>query len=299
MGILKRIKNKFLNIYIHVFCKNNTRKFVEIQFNIATGKKINLDNPVTFNDKINWLKVYYYNPLFEKCADKINVREYVKDKGLDKYLTKLYKVYNNVDEINLAELPDKFVIKTTHSSGGVAVVNSKDTIDDYKLEHIKEVLNESMKNNLYEVNREWQYKNLIPKIMVEELIEGNGPELNDYKFFCFNGKVEYVYVARGISTGDLSYYIDFYDKDWNWLDVRRVGHKNYGKIDKPKNFEEMKNIAEKLSKDFDHVRVDLYNENGRIYFGELTFTTAAGFGVFEPDSFDYELGEKWNITKNN
>ena len=156
------------------------------------GYKLNLKKPKSYNEKINWIKLKYYNPLYEKCSDKIYVRDYVKVKGLENILTKLYGVYDSLDEVNLKNIPQKCVIKTTHSSGGVYVVTDKDKINKEKLQ---EVINNSLNTNLYDRDFEWQYKNLKPRIMIEELIETQNSELTDYKFFCFDGKVRYVYVA--------------------------------------------------------------------------------------------------------
>lgn len=273
--------------------KNNPIILTKNKFNYYMGYKLNLKNPKSFNEKINWIKLKYYNPLYEKCSDKIEVREYVKSKGLENILTREYGYYNSLDEIKLDKIPKRCVIKTTHSSGGVYIVKDKNKINKEKL---YQIIGESLKTNLYDENFEWQYKNLKPRIIIEELIETNEPELIDYKFFCFNGKVEYIYIAHGTTSGDPNYCIDFYDKEWNYIKVSREHHKNFGPIERPKQFEEMKKIAEQLSKDFAHVRVDLYSENNKIYFGELTFTTCSGFGKFKPIEFDYILGEKFDIS---
>lgn len=274
--------------------RNDDKKYIMNEFKYVMGYSLNIENPITFNEKINWVKINYYNPLYEKCSDKILVRDYIKEKGYENILPKLYKIYQNVDEINIEELPKKFVIKTTHSSGGVVVVQNKNKID---LNQMKSVLEDSLKTNLYEKGKEWQYKNLKPQIIVEELIETKEKELNDYKLFCFDGKVKYIYVAHGIASGASDYCIDFYDAEWNYIKVSREGHKNYGPIKKPEKLEEMIKIAEDLSKEFAHVRVDLYFENNKIYFGELTFTTCNGFGKFHPKEFDYELGKFFDLNK--
>lgn len=289
---VKEIIVKVLYKIVHIVYKNNKRKSVEMKFFLLKGRKLDLDNPKTFNEKICWVSVFYYNPLYEKCSDKIEVRDYVKSKGLEKILTTLYRVYDDVDQICLDDLPERFVIKTTHSSGGIVVVYDKKEIN---VDEMKETLKKSLNTNLYEMTGEWQYKNLKPRIMVEELIETNKELLLDYKFFCFNGKVYCSYVAHGTTSGDETYCVDFFDRDFNWINVKRTDHKNYGPISKPPQYEEMISAAERLSEDFGHVRVDLYNENGRIYFGELTFTTSNGHGFFEPESFDYELGKQWNL----
>ena len=284
--------NKIINKFLRILYRKNNRKYIELQFQNMMGYKPNLDNPKTFNEKINWIKLNYYNELYEKCADKIEVRNYVTEKGLSNILTKLYGKYGSIDEIDFEKLPNKFVLKTTHSCGGVVVVNDKNTIDKNE---VYRILNKSLKTNLYNIGREWQYKNLKPRILAEELIATNNKELTDYKFFCFNGKVEYVYIAYG-SESNKNYCIDFYDKNWNYINVKKKGHKNYGPIEKPKKLDEMIKISEILSNDFEHVRVDLYCENNKIYFGELTFTTGSGYSAFIPNEFDYELGSKIDIN---
>ncbi len=293
--ILKKIK--FL--FIKLLYRNDTKNYVIHQYKLITGKNLNLEDPKTLDEKINWLKVYYYNPLYEKCSDKIEVRRYIEEKGFKEILTKLYFIYNDIDEIKLEDLPKKFVIKTTHSSGGVIVVNSKDSFD---LKKAKKILQKSLNNNLWNLNREWQYKNLKPRIIVEELIEPENDDLIDYKFYCYKGQVKFIRVVRGLSKNHDECFQDFYDDKWNWINVKRPGHQNFGPVKKPKMFEEMKYIAKELSLDFEHVRVDLYCEFNKIYFGELTFTSGAGFNDYDPASFDYELGKYFNLDnlkKNN
>lgn len=275
--------------------KNRSRKsnvkFICYQYNIIFNRELNLNNLKSFNEKINWIKACYYNPLYEICCDKFEVREYVKSKGLEDILIKNYGVYENFDEIDFSVLPNKFVLKPTNGSGGVCIIKDKNEIDK---NNIKKTLKKGMNNNLYDRFGEWQYKNLKPRIIAEKLIES--PNLTDYKFFCFNGKVEYIYIARDVSVSD-NYFIDFYDSDWNYLNIKRSGHPQYGKINKPKNLSQMISIAEKLSKDFVHVRVDLYYENDKIYFGELTFTTGAGYGKFETYEQDIEFGKYFDLEK--
>ena len=284
---LKRIKRYLKRLYL----KNDTR-YIKYMFKKKFGYKLDLKHPKTYNEKINWIKAKYYNPLYEKCSDKILVREYIKEKGYENLLTKVYKIYNSTDEINLDELPNKFVIKPSHSSGGVFVVKDKKNFD---FDKVKETLDRKLNESLYTKNREWQYKNLVPKIIVEELIESKGV-LSDYKIFCFNGKAEYIYVEKNALLPNFN--IDFFDTKWNHIDVRRVGHENFPTpIPKPKKLKEMIKIAEDLSKGFAHVRVDLYCEEGKIYFGELTFTTANGMGNFDPFEFDYELGKDFDIEQ--
>lgn len=291
--MLKKIKW----IYTKIFYKKNMKKYIENQFEYLMGYKLNLDNPKTFNEKLNWIKINYYNPLYEICSDKIEVRNYVREKGLNDILTNVYGVYDNFDDIKFEKLPNSFVIKASNGSGGIIVVDNKNTINKNE---IKKIIKRAQKDNLYKKHGEWQYKNLKPRILIEEKINSsNSLGILDYKIFCFSGKAEYFYVSTTKANGnDGNEKIDFYDRNWNHLNVYRKGHKSMGIIDKPINYDKMIEIAEILSKDFEHVRVDLYNENGKIYFGELTFTTGAGYGKFEPNNeFDRILGEKFNIEK--
>ena len=258
------------------------------------GVNPDLKNPRTFNEKILWIILNYRNPLYEVCADKVNVRDYVKLKGLDQYLTKLYAVYEAVGDIDFDLLPNKFVIKTTHSYSGVCVVTDKNNVD---YEQIKKTLTRSFSKNLYESTREWQYKNLTPRIMAEEYIEPEeGKPLLDYKFYCFNGEPRFIHVSSDIAKGG-SYEMDFYDISWRHLDARREGRTISNGIAKPAELNEMLHIAQILSEEFPHVRVDLYNVRGKIYIGELTFTTAAGTGKFTDSKWDYELGKYFTLPK--
>lgn len=290
--MLKRIIRKIRISLNKILNKNNTKKYIETQYKIFVNDKLNLDNPKTFNEKINWIKLNYYNPLYEKCCDKIEVCNYIKEKNLKEILLKKYAIYNSINEINIDSLPNKFVIKTSHSSGGVVVVNDKANLDIKKM---KKVLKKSFDKNLYDENREWQYKNVKPRILVEEKIDTDASLLEDYKFYCIDGKVEFIHISTGILGTNKDYGFDFYDKDWNYLNATKKGHKKVGPIPKPKKLEEMKKIAEILASDFVFVRVDLYCEKDKIYFGELTFTPGNGMNIFEPKKFDLMLGEKINL----
>jgi hypothetical protein len=270
------------------------QQVVEWRYKNIFGKKPNLKKPETFNEKITWMMLNYRNPLYELCSDKINVHEYIKAKGLEDILIPRYKIYQSVDEVNFDELPDSFVIKTTHSFGGVVVVKDKSQLKQQKA---LKTLKKSFNSNLYSIGREWQYKNLQPRIIAEEYIKPKHiDELQDYKIYCFNGKPQFIHVATDLSNGG-TYAVDFYDTKWNHLDAQRVGRTRSAGITKPKNFAKMLKIASILSEDFPHVRVDLYNIEGRIYFGELTFTGAAGLGAFTDSKWDKKFGEYFELPK--
>lgn len=272
----------------------NDKRFIQKKFKKRLGREVNLENPQKFNDKLQWLKLNWYDPLAVKCADKYAVREFVKDKIGEKYLNELYGVYSSVNEINLDELPEKFVLKGTHGSGLNIICKDKNKMNWKKA---KKKMKRWMITNHYWQTREWVYKDIKPRIIAEKFIEtNNNKPLKDYKFFCFNGEVKSLFVAknRGIGTT-----FDFYDLDWNWLEVKNHYPNSNKKVEKPEKLDKMICLAKKLSKKFPQVRVDFYYENKKIYFGELTFFHFSGFESFEPESFDIEMGKWLDLNKIN
>ena len=274
-----------------------SKSMLKLQYRIKTGRNLNLKNPERFTEKLQWYKLYYRNAIMHRCVDKLQVRDYIKDKGLEDILVTLYGYYANIEQVDFDSLPEQFVIKTTNGGGGlnVAVVTDKKKFLESE-DKTKLIAKPSLKNS---GGREWAYYGLEPGIIVEELlVNTEKPEagVNDYKFFCFNGKVECIVV-------DIDRYIghkrNFYDASWNNLDVISDCEATDREIPMPENFELMKQIAEKLSEDFPFVRVDLYNINGKIYFGELTFYPWSGYVQYTPDWFDFELGEKFVLPHRN
>ena len=261
---------------------------IRIQYWIKLKSKLNLNNPQRFTEKLQWYKIFYQKSLMQKCSDKFQVREYVKSKGLKHILNDLYGVYKNPNEVPFNDLPKKCIIKTTNSSGTNIFFNDKiDTVN------IKNKLNLWMKQNLYISGREWCYKEHEPKIIVEKLLEDKNNSfhgISDYKFFCFQGKAQYIVL-------DVDRFVrhrrNFYDIDWNYLDISS-DHPNFGDtITKPNQLDNMIEIANTLSADFPFVRVDLYLVESKIIFGELTFYPWSGYVAFNPDNFDFILGEKF------
>lgn len=264
---------------------------LKLQYRIKLGRKLDLKNPERFTEKVQWYKLHYHNPLMRQCVDKYEVRKFIADKGLQDILVALYGHYEDIEQIKFDSLPDQFVIKTTNGGGGlnVAIVTDKKKFlaseDKTKLKAQPFLENSG--------GREWAYYGLEPGIIVEELLINNdnpSAGVNDYKIFCFNGKVECIVV-------DVDRYIghkrNFYDAQWNDLHIASDCEAVDREVPMPKNFEAMKRIAEKLSEDFPFVRVDLYNINGKIYFGELTFYPWSGYVQYTPDSFDFILGNKF------
>ena len=275
------------------------KTMIKMQYRIKLGRKLNLKNPQRFTEKIQWYKLYYRNPLMHKCVDKYEVRDYVKEKGLENILNELYGIYNSPDEIDFENLPDKFVVKTTSGGGGqnVYIVDDKSKVD---FGDLRKKLNEWLAIKMDKsFGREWAYEGTNNRIIIERLLEGNDENLsgiNDFKFFCYDGKVEYI-----VFDGDryIKHKRNFYDKDWNYIDIQSDCDKLGDVIKKPKKLEEMKKVAEKLSEEFPYVRVDLYCIDNRIYFGEMTFYPWTGYVQYQPDSFDFELGDSLALTKYN
>lgn len=262
--------------------------YLKIVYRIRVGKKLNLDNPQTFTEKIQKMKLEDHNPIYQVVADKYAVRKYVADRIGEEYLTKLYGVYQSEQEIPFEELPKQFVLKATHDSGGLVIVHDKNELN---LKKVKKKLRKCLKRNFYWKGREWCYKDLKPQIICEELLHDSVKnELFDYKIYCFHGKPKMLVVAseRGKQTK-----FDYFDIEFNHLDLRQSGPNSLNTIEKPKNFERMLELAEILSKDFPQVRVDFYNIEGKIYFGEMTLYDSSGLDRFEPDEWDSIVGSWW------
>lgn len=272
----------------------NDIDFIKNKFKKKLNREVNLEDPQTFNEKIQWLKLNWYDKLAIKCSDKYEVRDYVRKKIGDKYLNKLYGVYDNLDELEIDSLPDKFVLKATHGSGYNIICHNKNNLNWEKAYKKMDIW---MSTNYYWHTREWVYKDIKPRIISEKFIEADdAPPLKDYKFFCFNGEPKLVFVCknRGINTT-----FDFYDMDWNYLNIKNHYPNSGVPIKKPKKFEKMKELAGELASEFPHVRVDFYYENNKIIFGELTFFHFSGFEPFEPEGIDKKIGSWLHLPMNN
>lgn len=285
---------KYYLIYWNRF-KGLTREqekyILKKQFKWATGYKLNLDNPKSFNEKIQWLKLNYKNPLLTKCADKYAVREYVKEKIGEEYLIPLLGVWDSPDDIDFDALPNQFVLKVNWGSGQNIIVKDKSKLN---IEEAKEKLRKWVKkeSNHYYDFLEWAYKDIQPKITCEKYIEQMDGKLIDYKFFCNWGEPKFLFLGidRYIDTK-----FNFYDLDWNLLPVKNHYKVSTTPIPKPKNYDKMLELSKKLSADFPFVRVDLFEIDEKIYFGELTFYHFNGTEPFEPVKWDYKFGDMIDI----
>ena len=273
------------------------KPMIELQYRIKLGRRLNLKNPQRFTEKLQWYKLYYRDPLMKQCVNKYTVRDYVKQKGLEEILVPLYGHYARPEEIDLDALPERFVLKKQHGGGGHDVILCT---DKSKLQ--RENLLSQLAIRVDRVpggggGREWAYWDMETGIVAEELLENaQNPEagVDDYKFFCYDGKAEYLVVDTDRFIGHKR---NFYDREWNNLHVTSDCPACDREIEKPENFERMLEIAEILSRDFPFVRVDLYNISGRICFGELTFYPWSGYVQFRPDEADYLLGKDFVLRK--
>lgn len=300
--IKKLIKNNslLLNLY------DRTRTYYEKMF-VSDEKKLrklfkkrvnrelNLKNPVKYNDKIQWLKLYWRDPLATKCADKYKVREFISETIGDEYLNELIAVYDSVDEIDIQALPQSFVLKGTHGSGYNIICKDKDKMN-WKKEFKK--MRRWLRLSYYLEEREWVYKDIKPRIICEKYMEeANAEDLRDYKIFCFNGEPKLIQVdANRFNDHKRNYY----DLDWNLLDISiDVPSDTETIIHPPEKLSEMIELSKVLSKNFPHVRVDFYEVDQKIIFGELTFFHSSGFGQFNPPEYETEWGNYLELPKVN
>lgn len=266
--------------------------YVKLYYRVHVKRKLNLDNPKTLNEKLNWLKFNDRNPFYAVVVDKYANRDYVAGLIGEEYMVPLLGVWNHFDEIDFDKLPEKFVLKCNHDSGGLVICTDKSKLDKNVA---KKKIEDSLKCKFYLVGREWQYKNVKPKIICEELLGDGKIPPADYKFMCFNGKPDNVMGCYGRETGTPKYY--FFDMDWN---LKR--YNGWGKeapqgftLPKPDNFDKMVQIAEILSKPYYFARIDLYNIDGRIYFGEITLTPNSGFDANITYETDRLFGDKLHL----
>lgn len=285
-GIIKKC-SKFIK---------DDKLYLSLRYFVSFGKKMNWDSPTTYNEKQQWLKLYDRNHQYTIMADKYLAKKYVAELIGDEYIIPTIGVWNNPEDIDWDQLPNQFAMKCNHNSGtGMIICKDKSKLD---IPAAIKGLHKGLKEDYSLPNREWPYRNIPRKIIAEKfMVDDRYGELRDYKFFCFDGRVEFLFIATDRSKGDHAVCFDFFDKDFNHLDVRH-GHPNAKKLpEKPLLFEEMKVIASKLSKGIPSSRIDLYEINGRIYFGEITFTHWGGFMPFDPPKWDIIFGAYINLPQ--
>lgn len=263
--------------------------YIRCMFKEQLGYWPNLRKPVTFSEKLQWLKLYDHNPLYTTMVDKYAVKNYVAQIIGEEYIIPTLGVWDSFDEIDFDMLPNQFVLKCTHDSGGLVICKDKFQFDKKKA---RDKIQKSLSTDYYLLGREWPYKNVPRRIIAEKYMEDSGTkELRDYKFFCFGGQVK-CYKIDFDRT--FEHHANYFDKEGNLIYAGEevcppVFNK---KLNSSLNIQEMQKLAEKLAENLPFLRADFYDVDGKIYFGELTFFPASGFGKFKPEQFDYELG-KW------
>lgn len=282
----KILQNGF-DLMRYVAFKLFPKTIIKLEFKRHAGYKLDLKNPKSFNEKLQWLKLNWYDSRATICADKYSVREYIKDKGLEHILNDIYGVYESVEEIDFELLPNEFVMKVTHGCGQNLVCKDKSKINwNYEKKRFEKWLKTS---HFYD-SLEWVYKDIKPRIIVEKLINtADGKPPKDYKIFCFDGVPRYLFVAS--DRGEYTTKFDFYDCEWNKIDVTNYYPNSSTLIEKPNELAEILKYAEILSSGFPHMRVDFYIEQGNVIFGECTFFHFSGSQSFNPKEFDYEMGK--------
>lgn len=291
--IIKRFKKPellMLDLNKMGLLRLSDKKYLGLCYESAFGYKPDLENPKTFNEKIQWMKLYYRRPELPGFVDKAEAKERVAKIIGKQYIIPTIGVYDSFDEIDFDKLPNQFVMKCTHDCASVIICRDKKQFD---IKDARERIERALEVKYYGKNaREWVYSQIKPRIIVEKFMKNDGTDdIIDYKFFCFNGEPKVMYISSGLEDHATAS-ISFADMDYKLLDIERADYKALDKLPpKPKSFEKMKELAKKLSKDFPQVRVDLYEINGKPYFGELTFYTCGGMVSWKKHEYDVRLGE--------
>ena len=271
--------------------------YLKLFYQFRTGKKLNLKNPQTFNEKLQWLKIYDRKPEYTTMVDKYLAKDYVASIIGKEHIIPTLGVWDKFDDINFDELPHQFVLKCTHDSGGLVIVTDKTKLDRNAA---KNKIEKSLRRNFYWGTREWPYKNVKPRIIAEKYIENESAkeygtdvskkELIDYKFYCFHGEPRFFYISKGLENHKTAS-ISFVTNEWKFAPFRRSDYKPFDVLPpKPERLEQMLEMARQLSRNHIFLRVDLYEVNSQLYFSELTFTPSGGVMTFEPDDWYLKLG---------
>lgn len=312
MILLQKIKNRYFWLIrkykkyrdLAYFKYAGDKAYITKKYKEKLGKKPNLRNPVTFNEKLQWLKLYNRNPQFTDMVDKYKVRQYVAERAGAEYLIPLLGVWDDSDQIDFDALPDQFVLKCTHNSGyGTCICQDKSSLD---IEKVKQDLRNGLAQDYYRTSREWPYKNVQRRIigekfMVDEANKDARKALNDYKVFTFNGEPKLIFVYQSAHTEKgskpVNTYCDVFDLDWKLQPIRQNFGNDPHTPAKPKHLDEMLALSRKLSAGIPFLRVDFYEISGKVYVGEMTFYSWAGFEPFSPEEWDYTLGSWLKLPK--
>lgn len=268
------------------------KMYLQIYYFLRFKKFINFKNPKTYNEKLNWLKLNDRNPLYTKLVDKFEVKKYVANLVGEEYIIPTLGVWEHFDDIDFSKLPNSFVLKCTHDSEGLVIVKDKSKLNK---KEAKEKIENCLKCNFYYIGREWPYKNVKPRIIAEEYKEDKKEkELRDYKFFCFNGEPKAMFIASDRSIDETKF--DYFDLEFKHLDLIQHYPNSSEQLKKPQNFEKMIELSQILSKGLKHARIDFYEVDGKLFFGEITFFHFSGFMPFKPEKWDIKFGEWLNLN---
>ena len=263
-------------------------EFLKRMYRIRMGRELNLEQPQLYTEKLQWLKLHDHRPEYTRMVDKYEVKRYIAQKIGEEYVVPLLGVWEQAEDIDFDSLPERFVLKTTHDSGGIVICKDKQTLD---IPAARKKLHHFLKREYYSQNREWPYKNVKPRIIAEAYMEDSRQgELRDYKFFTFGGEPQVLYIAQGRGRGEPTV-ADFFDMEYNHLDFT-IDHDMAAVLpEKPVNFELMKHLAARLSEGTPQLRVDFYEVDGRVYFGEMTFFHCSGMANFHPEQWNRTFGD--------
>ena len=288
----KYLKNP-LRAYLLVSFKGHfkwvpDRLHLKICYRAAFGKKLRIDAPESFNEKLQWLKLYDRNPLYTTLVDKYEVKNWVAERIGSRYVVPTLDLFETIDQIDYDQLPKQFALKCTHDSGGLIICRDKDKLD---IHHAQSLLKKALSTNYYYTAREWPYKNVHPRIMAEQYLDTEDSlGLTDYKFYCFNGEPQFLYVSKGLENHATAQ-ISFLTLQWEFAPYRRDDFMPFQELPpKPVSFDEMLRLSKILSENIPFVRVDFYEYRGKPIFSEMTFTPCGGFMKFAPDEWDTRIG---------
>ena len=298
--IMKIIKNPYKLLYgvisriPMISNKIPDDKYLKILYRSVFGEELDLESPKTFNEKLQWLKINDRKPIYTTMVDKYEVKKYIAERLGEEHVIPTLGVWNDFDEIDFELLPNQFVLKCTHDSGGLGIVRDK---SDFDKDEARIKIRKSLNTNFYLYGREWPYKNVKPRVIAEAYMEdASGKSLRDYKFYCFGGVPKFLYISEGLEDHTTAR-ISFVTCDWQFAPYERSDYAPFEKLPpKPKNFDKMLEFASQLSQNIDFLRVDMYEINGKIYFSELTFSPCSGFMPFKNSEYDREIGEMLHLT---
>lgn len=264
--------------------------YVKLLFRGEMGSKLNLNDPKTFNEKLQWLKIYDHRDEYIDLVDKIKAKEVVGTIVGEEHIVPMYGAWENADEIPFDSLPDQYVLKCNHDQGSVIVVSDKSNINE---EDVRIIFNKKLNRSIFPGTREYPYKTIQPRVFAEHYLGGT---MIDYKFYCFNGEPKFLYCSKGMLRAHVGE-VAFYDLNWNQMPFYRTDYQRLNKTERPLHFDEMVHIAKQLSKDIPFVRIDLFEVNNKVYFSEFTLCPASGLMPFVPAKYDRIVGDMLDLSK--